>query len=159
MSIREYSIFDFEYAISNMNTAYESGDPGEQSEDVKIENNFLPIACISVIAPEKPKRKKERPVAAPFTDRQLHKITMPARYSDIARIKLQALYGSIIIWDLTIHYKNGQKQMVHVPDIIYENSESPLIDLKAESPVESITVTLNAFSLIKKAPVVWIWGR
>lgn len=150
VSIERYSIFDYEYVNIAKPSTY---------VNTEKQNQFLPIACVSLIGSAETTGRKGKAVSATYTERQLHKATIPQRHDGIERIKLQALNASVKLWDMTIHYKKGRKQMVHLPGIIYQNSESQIIALMEQGGVESISFTLNAVTFSDKAPVLWIWGR
>jgi hypothetical protein len=126
---------------------------------VSNEKHFLPIACVSLIGTDDTNGRKGKLISATYTERQLHKITIPQEQNNVARIKLQALHASVKVWDMTVHYKGGKKQIVHLPSIIYQNSESSFIDLNDDGGIESVTFALNAVTFSDKAPVLWIWGR
>ena len=152
MSIGRYSIFDYEYASSaNFST----------NDYVSTENQkqFLPIVCVKLFGSAETHGDGRKVLKATYAERQLHKATIPQRHHQIATIKLQALNASVKLWDMTIHYKNRRKQIVQLPGIIYQNGESPVIELKEEGGIESITFSLNAVTFSEQAPVLWIWGR
>ena len=159
VSIEKYSIFDYEYASSQKHSTFDNVTAPRHSTYVSTEKHFLPIACVSLIGSSETNGHKGKVISATYTERQLHKATIPKGHEQIARIKLQALHASVKLWDMTMHYKNGRKQMVQLPGIIYQNSESPFIDLKEDGGIESISFTLNAVTFSDKAPVLWIWGR
>ena len=159
VSIAKHSIFDYEYVINESRRTVDYVTTPTSSTYVSNENHFLPIACVSLIGPSELNGKKGKPVSANYTERQLHKVTIPARHKEVERIKLQALHASVKLWDMTIHYKNGKKHTPNIPGIIYQNGESPFIDLKEESGIESITFSLNAVTSSDSAAVIWIWGR
>ena len=159
VSIEKYSIFDYEYAGGEKRSTYEFVNRQINSTYVSNEKHFLPIACVSLIGSDETNGQKGKAISATYTERQLHKITIPHPHNAVGRIKLQALHASVKIWDMTIHYKGGKKQIVQLPGIIYQNSESSFIDLIEDSGIESVTFTLNAVTFSDKAPVLWIWGR
>ena len=153
VSIEKYSIFDYEYA------SHASSGGHSIYVSTEKQKNFLPIACVSLIGSPETEGQKGKLITATYTERQLHKATMPRGHEEIGRIKLQALHASVKLWDMTIHYENGRKQIVQLPDIIYQNTVSQIIDLKETGGIKSISFTLNAVTFSDKAPVLWIWGR
>ena len=159
VSIEKYSIFDYEYAGGEKHSTYQFVNTPKHSTYVSNEKHFLPIACVSLIGSDETNGQRGKAISATYTERQLHKITIPQNHNSIGRIKLQAMHASVKIWDMTIHYKGGRKQIVQLPGIIYQNSESSFIDLNEDTGIESVTFTLNAVTFSEKAPVLWIWGR
>lgn len=160
MSIEKHSIFDYDYGIGEKKySPYEnvSTDKPPIYAIADKQYKFLPIVCVRLFGSSEANGGKGK-LTSTYTERQLHKATIPQTHDDILRIKLQALHASVKLWDMTIHYKNGRKQLVQLPDIIYQNGESKLIDLKEQGGIESITFSLNAVTFSEQAPVLWIWG-
>jgi hypothetical protein len=162
VSIEKYSIFDYDYpSSSDSHTTHDHLRTEKHWTYVSTSNqkHFLPIVCVKLFGSTETDGRKGMPLSAMYAQRQLHKATIPERHNDVGRIKLQALHASVKLWDMTIHYRSGRKQMVQMPEIIYQNCESPFIDLKEEGPMESVTFSLNAVAFSDKDPVLWIWGR
>jgi hypothetical protein len=160
VSIEKHSIFDYDYQRSAKQTTYDYASTEKHSTYVSTakQNKFLPIVCVKLFGSTENNGRKENFISAMYAERQLHKAAIPERHNEIERIKLQALNASVKLWDMTIHYKNGRKQLVQLPGIIYQNSESPMIDLNEEGGIESVTFSLNAVTFSEKDPVLWIWG-
>ena len=161
VSIERYSIFDYEYASSTNFSTNVRSEKYSTNYHVSTENQkkFLPIVCVKLFGSSETHGEKEKLLSATYAARQLHKATIPQRHNEIETIKLQALNASVKLWDMTIHYRNRRKEIVQLPGIIYQNSESQVIELKEESGIESITFTLNAVTYSDETPVLWIWGR
>ena len=163
VSIAKYSIFDYDYASNEKYSTHSnvSTDKNSTNHYVSTETykKFLPIVCVTLFGLSDSNNQKGKLAGATYAERQLHKATIPPRNYVILTIKLQALNSSVKLWYLTIHYKNGRKQIVQLPGIIYQNGESQVIDLKEEGGIQSITFTLNAVTYSEQTPVVWIWGR
>jgi hypothetical protein len=161
VSIEKFSIFDYEYPATERQSTYKYVSTEKHSTYVSIEKQggFLPIACASIIGSDESNGEKGKLISATYAERQLHKVSIPKRHDAIRTIKLQALHASVKLWDMTIHYRNGRKQLVQVPGIIYQNGESPFVHLTEEGGLEAVTFALNAVTFSDKAPVLWIWGR
>lgn len=105
--------------------------------------------------------QKWKLASSTFATRQirLHTAVLPKKFDGVRRIKLQALNAAVKVWDMTIHYKNGERQSVALPAMIYQGSETPVINLDEEGGIKMITFSLNAVTFSKKTANIWIWAR
>ena len=88
-----------------------------------------------------------------------HTAVILKKHDDIRSIKLKALNAAVKVWDMTIHYRNGESQAVSLPAIIYRNAETPSIRLDERGGIRSISFYMNAVTFSKKTAVIWIYGR
>ena len=88
-----------------------------------------------------------------------HLAVIPKKHDGIRRIKLRALNAPIKVWDMTVHYRNGETQSVSLPSIIRMGGETPPIQLDERGGIRNITFNINAVTFSKKTAVIWIYGR
>ena len=117
---------------------------------------ILPIAYIALGDSEE--SPSQNLVRATYDESQLYTATILQAYSAIGSVKLEAVNAAVKLWDITINFKNGRTQKVELRGTIYDNSESPFIDLEEEGGIKTITFSMNARRLSYKTPVIWIWG-
>ena len=145
-------IYDYAVSTENESTYEYPVNTGKQKK-------LAPIARIALIGSGEVNGRKGKVVSPTYTERQLHKATIPQEYDEIGSIKLEARNASVKLWDMTIYYRDGPIQTVTPPGIIYRNSKSTFIELEEAGGINIITFSLNAVSFSDHAPELWIWGR
>lgn len=105
--------------------------------------------------------QKWKLASSTFATRQirLHTAVLTKKFDRVKSIKLQALNATVKVWDMTIHYKNGERQSVSLPAMMLNGAESPVIRLEEEGGIKMITFSLNAVTFSKKLANIWIWAR
>ena len=88
-----------------------------------------------------------------------HTAIIPKKHDNIRHIKLRALNAAVKVWDMTIHYRNGETQSVSLPSMILRNRDTASIRLDERGGIRRITFNLNAVTFSKKTAVIWIYGR
>lgn len=122
---------------------------------------FLAFATILVAGVGQVQAQKWKLVSSTYATRKirLHTAVLPKKFDGVRSVKLQALNSAVKVWDMTIHYRNGKRQAVILPDMIFQGAESPAIRLEEEGGIKMITFSLNAVTFSKKMANIWIWAQ
>ena len=124
------------------------------------QKRLLPIGYVTLASSTLTFDGRRKLVNVTHAERYFHIARILEKHDEIGMFKLEALNVSVRLWEIIVYFRNGRTQEVDLPDApIYENSESPFIDLEEVGGVESITFILSAVRLSEKPPVMWIWGQ